>query len=125
METESLKLLLWEYLPTNFDLEKYELEKIEKDENLDKYHPFLWKIDIYFKEKNIKPEKYKNNPNIISKWFYDYKNIKDSSVRFKLTELHIKQRKWYDTVNNKVIKSNKIELDWIKSTPENIFFYKD
>jgi hypothetical protein len=123
MEIETAKLLLWEYLPENLDLEQYNFIKMEKDNNLDKYHPYLWKIDLYFEEKNILPEEHKNNKNIISKWFYEYKAISDFLIRHKLWILHIRKRKWYDTQAKKVIKSKEIETKWIKTAADNVFFY--
>jgi len=125
MDIETAKLLLWEYLPENLDLNQYDFIKMEKDDNLDKYHPYLWKIDLYFEEKNILPDEYKNNKNIISKWFYEYKAISDFLIRHKLWVLNIRKRKWYDTKNKKVIKSKEIETKWIKTAADNVFFYKE
>ena len=125
MDIETAKLLLWEYLPENLDLNQYDFIKMEKDNDLDKYHPYLWKIDLYFEEKNILPDEYKNNKNIISKWFYEYKAISDFLIRHKLWVLNIRKRKWYDTKNKKVIKSKEIETKWIKTAADNVFFYKE
>jgi hypothetical protein len=134
MELQTLKLLLWEYLPENLDLNQYDFIKMEKDDDLDKYHPYLWKIDLYFEEKNILPDEYKNNKNIISKGFYEYKAISDFLIRHKLWILNIKKRKWYDTKSKKVITSKNtprrkyswgVETKGIKTAADNVFFYKE
>jgi len=125
MEIEMMKLLLWEYLPKNLDLDRYDLKNMENIDDLNSYHPYLWKIDLFFEEKNILPEEHKNNKNIISKWFYESKAITDLLIRHKLWIIHIKKRKWYDTKAKKVITSEDIETKWIKAAADNIFFYKE
>jgi len=125
MKTENLKELLWEYLPKNLDLNQYELEKIDKDEDLEKNYPFLWYIWIYLVEKNIKPKWYKNNKNIISKGFYEYKTLMDIPVRCKLWRIFIKKRKWHDIKNKKVIKSKNIEYKGTKVVEDYLFFCKE
>ncbi len=125
MKTENLKELLWEYLPKDLDLDQYELEKIDKDNDLEKYYPFLWYRWIYLVEKNIKPKWYENNKDIISKGFYEYKMLLDIPIRFKLWRIFIKKRKWYDIKNKKVITSDYIEYKGTKVIEDFLFFCKE
>lgn len=125
MKTENLKELLWEYLPKDLDLNQYELEKIDKDDDLEKYHPFLWYRWVYLVEKNIKPKWYKNNKDIISKGFYEYKALMDIPIRFKAWRIFIKKRKWYDTKNKKIITSDNIEYKGTKVIEDFLFFCKE
>jgi hypothetical protein len=125
MKTDNLKELLWEYLPKDLNLERYELEKIDKDDDLEKYHPFLWYRWIYLVEENIKPKWYENNKNIISKWFYEYKTLMEIPIRFKVWRIFIKKRKWYNTQNKKVITTDDIEYKWSKTIEDLLFFCKE
>lgn len=59
--------LLGEYLPKELDISRYDLEKIEKDDDDEKYSPFLGYRGIYLIEKNIKPQGFEHNKNVVSK----------------------------------------------------------
>lgn len=109
METSAIKDLLGEYLPKELDIDQYDLEKIEKDDNDEKYSPFLGYRGIYLVEKNIKPAGFKDNKNVVSKGFYEYKVLMEVPVRYRVGRIFIKKRKWYDTANKKVISSDNIE----------------
>jgi hypothetical protein len=124
MEISAAFELLWEYLPKELDIDKYDLEKIEKDDDPKKYLPFLWFRWIYLVEKNIKPSGYENNKDVISKWFYDYKALIEVPIRFRVWRIFIKKRKWYDSKNKKVITSDNIEFKGSKALEDLIFFYK-
>ncbi len=124
MKIENTEELLWEYLPKDLDLNQYELEKIDKDDDLEKNYPFLWYRWIYLVEKNIKLKWYENNKDVISKGFYEYKALMDIPIRFKLWRIFIKKRKFYDTKNKKVITSDNIEYKGTKVVEDFLFFCK-
>lgn len=124
METTSALELLSEYLPKELDIDRYDLERIEKDDDREKYKPFLGYRGIYLVEKNIKPIGYEGNKNIISKGFYEYKVLMEVPVRFRKGRIFIKKRKWYDTEAKKVISSDDIEYKGSKALEDIIFFYK-
>lgn len=117
--------LLGEYLPKELNIDRYDLEKIEKDDDNEKYSPFLGYRGIYLVEKNIRPKGFENNKDVISKGFYDFKVLMEVPVRYRMGRIFIKKRKWYDTVNKKVISSNDIEYQGSKALEDLIFFYRN
>jgi hypothetical protein len=122
MEISAMQDLLGEYLPKELNIDRYDLEKIEKDDDLKKYHPFLGYRGIYLVEKNIRPAGFENNKNVVSKGFYDSKTLMEVPVRCRLGRIFIKKRKWYDQVNKKVISSDDIEYQGSKALEDFIFF---
>lgn len=124
MKINAMKEMLDTYLPKEINIDKYELDKIVKEENRKKYSPFLWLKEIYLIEKNIKPKWYEDNKNIISKGFYDYKKLIEFPINFRRGIIYVKQRKWYDTINKKVITTDNIEYKWSKALDDLIFFYR-
>jgi hypothetical protein len=122
MEKKEMSKMLWEYLPDEINIEKYRLDRIEKEENREKYAPFSWLKKIYLIENNIKPKWFENNKNIISKGFYDYKKLIEFPINFRRWIVYVKQRKWYDTKNKKVITTNNVEYKWSKAIDDLIFF---
>lgn len=125
MKLNSMKEMLDTYLPKEINIEKYELDKIDEEENGEKYSPFLWIKKIYLIEENNKPKWYENNKNIISKGFYDYKKLIEFPINFRRWIIYVKQRKWYDTINKKVITTNNIEYKGSKAIDDLIFFYRN
>lgn len=125
MKENSMKEMLNTYLPKEININKYELDRIEEEESREKYVPFLWLKRIYLIEENIKPKWYENNKNIISKGFYDYKKLIEFPINFRRGIVYVKQRKWYDIKNNKVITSDNIEYKWAKAIDDLIFFYRN
>lgn len=97
------------YMP-EIDWTRNEIEKIEKikDENI---RPFIWRVNFFVVEKNIKPKWYEKS-RIISKWFYKVRKIKDFQVRDKIATLQIKRRKWYNEDSKKIISEDM--LFWYK-----------
>lgn len=116
LEQELLDL----YLP-DIDWTRYEIVKIDRieDENI---APYTGRVSFYVVEKNVKPNGYENKK-IVSKWFYEYKKIRDFQVRTKVATLHIKRRKWYCEEENKTI-SEDLNVNY-KSThaPEDLLFF--
>ena len=74
-----MKEMLDTYLPKEINIDKYELDKIEEEENREKYAPFSWMKKIYLIEINIKPKWYENN-NFITHdvWTRHWKDYKYS-----------------------------------------------
>ena len=125
MELSAMHELLGEYLPKELDIDRYDLEKIEKDDDHEKYSPFLGYRGIYLVEKNIRPAGFENNKDVISKGFYDFKTLMEVPVRYRVGRIFIKKRKWYDQVNKKVISSDDIEYRGSKALEDLIFFYRN
>lgn len=124
MKENAMREMLFTYLPKEINIDKYELDKIDEEENREKYAPFSWQKKIYLIEENIKPKWYENNKDIISKGYYNYKKLIEFPINFRRWVVYVKQRKWYDTKNNKVITSDNIEYKWSKAIDDLIFFYR-
>jgi hypothetical protein len=104
------------YMP-DIDWTRNKIENIErlKDDNIS---PFVWRVNFFVVEKNIKPTWYEDK-NIVSKWFYETRKIKDFQVRDKIATVQIKRRKWYDTENKKTI-SEDIDFVYKKQSPNDL-----
>ncbi len=63
--------------------------------------------------------------NIVSKWFYETKKIRDFQVRTKVATLHIKRRKYYSEEEKRII-SEDLKVNY-KSThaPEDLLIFFD
>lgn len=104
------------YMP-DIDWTRNKIEDIEKikDNNIS---PFVWRVNFFVVEQNIKPKWYENKK-IISKWFYKTRAIKDFQVRDKIATVYIKRRKWYDEENKKIV-SEDINFNYKKQSPDDL-----